>query len=111
MGIYLMKLAKRALEQQLAQLKNRAQRNEFLRKAMLAAVDDAWVEQVDYLQQLQMAVSGRSTAQRNPVYEYQMEARDSFSDMKTIIVENIARNVLLGSVWYDTEGELQILLP
>lgn len=110
-GIYLMKLAQRALEQQLAQLKNRAQRNEFLRKAMLAAVDDAWVEQVDYLQQLQMAVSGRSTAQRNPVYEYQMEARDSFSDMKTIIVENIARNVLLGSVWYDTEGELQILLP
>lgn len=110
-GIYLMKLAKKALEQQLDQLGNRAQRNEFLRKAMLAAVDDAWVEQVDYLQQLQTAVSGRSTAQRNPVYEYQMEAQDSFMDMKSIIVENIARNVLLGSVWYDTEGNLQILLP
>ena len=61
---------------------------------MLAAIDDAWVEQVDYLQQLQSAVMGRSSAQRNPVYEYQKEALISYGDMKDTIMKNIARNVL-----------------
>ena len=85
--------------------------NEFMRNAMLTAIDDAWVEQVDYLQQLQAAVKGRSTAQRNPVYEYQKEALISYGDMKETIMRNIVRNVLLSSVWVDRTGKLQILLP
>ena len=42
---------------------------EFIRLCSLRAIDNAWVEQVDYLQQLQFLVSGWSSAQRNPVFE------------------------------------------
>ena len=85
--------------------------NGFIRKAILTAIDDAWVEQVDYLQQLQSAVMGRSSAQRNPVYEYQKEALESFRDMEQTIRREIVRNVLLSSVFVDGEGKIQVVLP
>ena len=61
---------------------------------------------MDYLQQLQAAVTGRSTAQRNPVFEYQKEALISYEDMKETIMRNIVRNVLLSRVQIDTTGKL-----
>lgn len=39
--------------------------SEYCRLCTLKALDDGWIEEVDYLQQLQAAISGRSTAQRN----------------------------------------------
>ncbi len=108
---YLIRRTREAFYEQCERLKDDEKINEFMRNAMLTAIDDAWVEQVDYLQQLQMAVTGRSTAQRNPVYEYQKEALVSFEDMKETIMKNIVRNVLLSSVHCDEEGNLQILLP
>lgn len=56
--------------------------SEYCRLCTLKALDDGWIEEVDYLQQLQAAISGRSTAQRNLLYEYQREARLSFRDME-----------------------------
>lgn len=108
---YLLDRTREALHEQEERLNNDDKMNEFMRNAMLTAIDDAWVEQVDYLQQLQAAVKGRSTAQRNPVYEYQKEALISYGDMKETIMRNIVRNVLLSSVWVDRTGKLQILLP
>ena len=108
---YLLDRTREALHEQEERLNNDDKMNEFMRNAMLTAIDDAWVEQVDYLQQLQAAVKGRSTAQRNPVYEYQKEALISYGDMKETIMRNIVRNVLLSSVWEDRTGKLQILLP
>ena len=66
---------------------------EYIRLCALRAIDDAWVEQVDYLQQLQYVVSGRATAQRNPVFEYHGEAYDSFLRMENIIKKEIVRNI------------------
>lgn len=91
---YLSRRIREALKEQDDRIHNKEKMNEFMRTAMLAAIDDAWVEQVDYLQQLQSAVMGRSSAQRNPVYEYQKEALISYGDMKDTIMKNIARNVL-----------------
>ena len=108
---YLLARAREALHEQEERLSNSEKMNEFMRNAMLTAIDDAWVEQVDYLQQLQAAVMGRSTAQRNPVYEYQKEALNSYEDMKETIMKNIVRNVLLSRVQLDSAGNLQILLP
>ena len=85
--------------------------NDFMRVATLRAIDDAWVEQVDYLQQLQSAVSGRSFAQRNPLFEYQKEALESFNKMEDTILKNIIRNILLSNVYVDEEEELRILFP
>lgn len=56
--------------------------SEYCRLCTLKALDDGWIEEVDYLQQLQAAISGRSSAQRNLLFEYQREARISFEDME-----------------------------
>lgn len=85
--------------------------DQFVRKATLSAIDEAWVEQVDYLQQLQAAVSGRASAQMNLLDEYQKEALESFLDMEKTIKRNIVRNVLLSSVYVDEETGIRIVLP
>ena len=73
--------------------------------------DDGWIEEVDYLQQLQAAISGRSTAQRNLLYEYQREARLSFRDMEKSIKKAMIRNILLGEVSFGKDNEMIILYP
>lgn len=78
---------------------------EYIRRCILRAVDDGWVEQVDYLQQLQNAMGGRSHAGRNPIFEYQIEARESFRDMEESIHLNIIRNILLSNVTIVQKGD------
>ena len=56
---------------------------QFVREATLKAVDDGWVELIDYLEQLKYAVAGRASAQRNVMFEYQNEAFESFLDRKS----------------------------
>lgn len=85
--------------------------NEFMRVAILNAVDNGWVEQVDYLQQLQMAVSGRATAQRNLLFEYQNDAFESFGKMERTVKEKALRNILLSELYVDSENKLHILFP
>lgn len=51
---------------------------QFLRLSLLKAIDDNWVEQVDYLQQLSMAIGGQSASQKNPIVEYYQEAYAGF---------------------------------
>jgi len=108
---YLTGLVMIALQAQEEKLGDKELMNDFMRVATLRAVDEAWIEQVDYLQQLQYAVAGRSTAQRNPIYEYQKEALESFRKMKKTIRRNMVRNILLSDVYLDKEGKLQILFP
>lgn len=84
---------------------------EYIRLCCLQAIDNAWVEQVDYLQQLQHVVGGRSTAQRNPVFEYHEEAYKSFLLMEKTIKREIVRNIFLGQREYGKAGEIQVLFP
>lgn len=99
------------LKEQEEKLGSRQYMNEFMRVAILNAVDAAWVEQVDYLQQLQAAVSGRATAQRNLLFEYQNDAFEAFEKMKTTVYRNIVRNILLSDVYVDEGFRLHILFP
>lgn len=85
--------------------------DEYIRLCALHALDETWVEQVDYLQQLQYAVTSRSMAQRNPVFEYQKEAYDSFIKMEEVIKTEIVRNVFLGEKAFTEEGKMQIIFP
>ena len=85
--------------------------SEYCRLCTLKALDDGWIEEVDYLQQLQAAISGRSTAQRNLLYEYQREARLSFRDMEKSIKKAMIRNILLGEVSFGKVNEMIILYP
>lgn len=85
--------------------------NTFIRVAVLSAIDNAWVEQVDYMHQLQAAVSGRSTAQRNLLFEYQNECFDAFKKMESTVFETAMRSIMLSNVYVDEARKLHIVFP
>ena len=87
------------------------QAQDYMRQCILRALDDGWVEEVDYLQQLQYAITTRGTAQRNPVFEYSREAYHSFEDMKETMKRNITRNFFLGDPETDANGQMNIIFP
>lgn len=108
---YLRRQVEAALQEQESRIGDDETMEEFVRVATLRALDDAWIEEVDYLQQLQSAVAGRTSAQRNPVFEYRKDALESFGQMEQTVVRNVMRNILLSEVSYDAEGRMQILFP
>lgn len=85
--------------------------DQFLRVSMLKAIDDNWVEQVDYLQQLMMAIGGQSAAQKNPIVEYYQEAYTGFETMKEQIHMDMVRNLLMGLVEVTSKGEIVTHFP
>ena len=108
---FLLELIEERLKSQRESFKKQEFMEQFIREACLNAIDRAWVEQVDYLQQLQAAVAGRTMAQRNILYEYQKEAVQSYSSMKMTIYKNIIRNILLSEVEFSKKDELIIIYP
>ena len=84
---------------------------QFQRMAILKAIDENWVEQVDYLQQLRTALSGQYTSQKNPLVEFFQEAYQSFDRMKTQTKEQIIRNLLLSRVEINNKGEIVLHFP
>ena len=84
---------------------------QFLRLSMLKAIDDNWVEQVDYLQQLSMAIGGQSAAQKNPIVEYYQEAYHGFEEMKRQVKKDMVRNLLLSRVDISPDGEIMAYFP
>ena len=85
--------------------------DQFLRVSMLKAIDDNWVEQVDYLQQLMMAIGGQTASQTNPIVEYYREAYMGFETMKEQIRSDMVRNVLMGLVQMGPKGEIVTHFP
>lgn len=84
---------------------------QFLRLSLLKAIDDNWVEQVDYLQQLSMAIGGQSASQKNPIVEYYQEAYAGFETMKEQIRADMVRNLLMGLVEVTPKGEIVTHFP
>ncbi|MEJ7542132.1 accessory Sec system translocase SecA2 [Staphylococcus intermedius] len=84
---------------------------QFLRKAVLKAIDTAWIEQVDYLQQLKANVNQRQKGQRNAMFEYHKVALESFNRMLWEIKHRIIRNVCLSMVDQQKNGDLTIHFP
>ena len=85
--------------------------NQFQKIAILKAIDENWIEQVDYLQQLQQVLGTQYSSERNPVVEYYQAAYDSFEAMKERIKEQALRNLLLSSVAITPKGEIIIHYP
>ena len=84
---------------------------QFLRLSLLKAIDDNWVEQVDYLQQLTMAIGYQPAAQKNPIVEYYQEAYAGFETMKEQIRADMVRNLLMGLVEVTPKGEIMTHFP
>ena len=79
---------------------------QFQRMAILKAIDENWVEQVDYLQQLQMAIGSQQLSQKNPIVEYYQEAYKGFEAMKRQIRKDMVRNLLLSQVQVTKKGDI-----
>ena len=103
--------AYRELDAKKQELKTKELNEYFQRLSMLKAVDDNWVEQVDYLQQLRMALSGQYTSQKNPLVEFFQEAYQSFERMKEAAKEQMVRNLLLSRVEINKKGEIVLHFP
>ena len=108
---YLMKRVYEGIAKQKTSIYNPDAYEQFLREAILNAVDEGWVELIDYLEQLKYAVVGRVSAQRNVMFEYQNEAFESYLDTVKVVKRNIIRNVLLSDVTVLKDARLKIVYP
>lgn len=108
---YLMLRVYQGLSRQRERIGDEEAYEQFVREATLKAVDDGWVELIDYLEQLKYAVAGRASAQRNVMFEYQNEAFESFLDTEKAVKCNIIRNILLSDVKIGKDGRLQVIYP
>ena len=108
---YLMLRVYQGLSRQRERIGDEEAYEQFVREATLKAVDDGWVELIDYLEQLKYAVAGRASAQRNVMFEYQNEAFESFLDSEKAVKFNIIRNILLSDVKIGKDGRLQVIYP
>ena len=82
--------------------------DQFQRIVVLRAVDDCWVEQVDYLQQFQSLVISQGYAQKNPVFEFHKEAFESYKKMNADMNLNIVKNMALSYIDINHKGELEV---
>ncbi|MFM0674762.1 accessory Sec system translocase SecA2 [Streptococcus suis] len=82
--------------------------SEFYRLAVLKAIDEAWIEEVDTLQQLKGVITTRSTAQKGSVSEYYKESLRSYKEMTRQIQQKIVRNIMLSTIEVDKEGRFSI---
>ncbi len=106
----LRKYAKELFEDKLSSF-DEDEAKEFIRLCALKAMDDAWVEEVDYLGQLQYVMAGRQSALRNPIFEYRKEAYEAFNIMQDSVKRDLMRNFLLGEASYDEDGQMLIMFP
>ena len=79
----------------------------FKKTAILKAIDSAWIEQVDNLQELKHVVANQS----KPVYNYNKEAVILYELMKYSIRRDIIRNLLLSEFEVDEKGNMIVYFP
>ncbi len=108
---YLLKLTDRELTRKIKSIPLRTGRETFFRKMTLKAIDDNWVEQVDYMQQLRIGLQGRKYTQRNIMFDFHQEAYKAFIRMGKQIRKDMMRNILLGDLFKTPAGELKVLYP
>lgn len=74
----------------------------------LKAIDVAWIEQVDFLEQLKTVVQDRNLAQHKVEYAYRREAYFAFEEMKKRINRDIVRLLCLSRIERGADGGLII---
>lgn len=107
---YLTELAERQLDQKNLTLGD-GLRETYVRMMTLKAIDDCWIEEVDYLEQLKHAMSARQYTRQNILYDFHREAGRSYERMRSRIARRAVRNILLGEIQIDSKGETQVVMP
>ncbi len=106
--VYLEQLIKDRIQRKRQQLPANDQWQYFQRVAILKAIDNAWIDQVDNLESLQAITNNRSLAQHNPIYEYQMESQRSYGVMRGKVKLNIVRNLLQSVLVMKPDGSIDL---
>ena len=104
-------IAEQELQAKKAYLKSDKLFTHFQRVSVLKAIDENWVEQVDYLQQLKTALSGQHFSMKNPLVEYYQEAYDGFEYMKERMKQQIVKNLLMSELALNPKGEVIMYFP
>ena len=104
-------IAEQELQAKKAYLKSDKLFTYFQRVSVLKAIDENWVEQVDYLQQLKTALSGQHFSMKNPLVEYYQEAYDGFEYMKERMKQQIVKNLLMSELALNPKGEVIMYFP
>ena len=107
----LQNIAEQELQAKKAYLKSDKLFTHFQRVSVLKAIDENWVEQVDYLQQLKTALSGQHFSMKNPLVEYYQEAYDGFEYMKERMKQQIVKNLLMSELALNPKGEVIMYFP
>ena len=108
---FLQDIAEQELQAKKAYLKSDKLFTHFQRVSVLKAIDENWVEQVDYLQQLKTALSGQHSSMKNPLVEYYQEAYDGFEYMKERMKQQIVKNLLMSELALNPKGEVIMYFP
>ncbi len=108
---YLTDVAQRQLYGKKQQLDERDGWERYVQVMMLKAIDESWIEEVDYLQQLKQAVVGRRYTQRNMAFEYHEDAYKAYERMREKIRFKMLRNIMLGDASWTKDNDLQVVLP
>lgn len=82
--------------------------SQFQNLVFLKSIDAAWIEQVDFLEQLKTVVQDRSVAQHKVEYEYRKEAYYAFNQMKDCINREVVRLLCLSTIETSPDGGLVI---
>ncbi|MBB1099180.1 accessory Sec system translocase SecA2 [Limosilactobacillus sp. WF-MT5-A] len=103
---FLKKLSNQILTQKRVQLINEEQLNRFYRKALLAAMDEGWTDQVDYLTKLKAYIDGWGAMGRDPGYIYQVRAFNQFEQMLREVKINTINKLLLSTIGINEKQQL-----
>lgn len=104
-------IAEQELATKQAYLKSEKLFSQFQRVAILKAIDENWIEQVDYLQQLKTALSGQHSSSKNPLVEYYQEAYEGFEYMKERMKHQVVKNLLMSELTLNPKGEVIMYFP
>lgn len=107
---FILEVLKNNLDKKKAKLNDDQAFAQFVKVCILKAIDVAWSEQVDALNQLRLVVSVRSSAQKNPILEYEQEAKKTYRYYRQESEQMMIRNVAL-SLFEIKKGELIVTFP
>lgn len=108
---YLFGLAQTLITQSLHRFKDPVQLRYFKKVIILRAIDQAWVNQLDYLQQLKNMVNGRGMAQHKPLNEFGREARRRFFEMEDEMYLGVFRSLALSEIKMREDGTIELEFP
>ena len=107
---YIRQVAEQVLQEKLETIPENRQRA-FFRFMTLSAIDEAWVDEIEYLSELKSSIGGRQYAGRNIMQEYAREAYAGFEVMQDRIYDNMMRNIFLGEIERRADGKINAVLP